>query len=522
MKIENLESLQGIQPNAWRRLINFFESVEAGQPVNYVTPFLPKKARGREAAFAQELLKMASTDIQQLQTIEERETEKFGPFSLRDPWELRRPLVEEYFHQVEVKSSISLRKAWLQLAKLIPAHSLRALSLDESYKLSPKGKNLGLPHFSSSKTVELEYLKRAKRIAASGYKNDAYPAVVGWRGQPNGSTVSIKNRTVWMSDHAETYISTGVIQPALEALRHKPGFAAWNDLEYVDRRVTQIIDRARAPIVSVDFSGYDQSLPSTVIRLAFDLLRFWFVVGDKARIDWMERDFLESGLATPDGIYTERDGGVPSGKGSTNFVDSLAQLLTVLAAGIDLGINWLDIEVLGDDGIWSPDQLIDVERLSSYYEDLYGMKVSEDKGGFSLDHVMFLQRLHDRRYRKHGICVGIRSIVRTLNGVMHLERLHKGLKPQFFSARAIMQAENAKNHPNFRKLVSYLYQQDKFMRSLDPVEIFEQAGGVGMVEDVLGLRSYRFGTQLPSSGLEKFETVIELRRLRGEKRKRAA
>jgi len=515
MRIESLETLQDkLNPDVWRGLRRYLESVRTGQPKDYVTPLLSKEKRSNQLAFAQELLnKMVRTDIQLLKEIEEKEALKFGPFSIRDPWALRKPLVEKYFSQVEVKSSISLRKAFLQLAKLIPAHSLTALDLDDSFHLSPKGKNLGLPAFSSDRKYEKSYLKKAKQIAAKGYIEDTFDAVIGWRGQPNGSTVHIKNRTVWMMSHVETYVATGVVNPLLAVLKIKPGFAAWNDLSYVDKRITRMMDRAKHNILSVDFSGYDQSLPSTIIRLAFDLLRLWFKERDAKRITWLERQFLSVGLVTPDGIYRGRDGGVPSGSGLTNLIDSLGQILAMFAACIDLGYTIRDFEVLGDDGAFSYDQLIDVERMSSYFQDLYGMSVSSDKGGFSIDSVQFLQRLHYRGYRRHGLCVGVRSLIRTLNGMCHLERLHRGLKPEFFSARLIMQCENARHHPNFRALVKYIFLHDRYLRHLDPAEVFKRAGGVGFVEDVLGLRSFRFTDELPSRGLNEFDTVIELRRL---------
>jgi hypothetical protein len=457
---------------------------------------------------------MASTDIQLLNEIEAKEVGKFGPFSIRDPWSLRKPLVEKYFYQTEVMSSINLRKAFLEVAKLIPPHSLDAMNMDASFNASPKGKNLGLPYFTSDRRMESAYLRRAKSIAAGGYVEDVFPCLLGWRGQPNGSTTHIKNRSVWMFDHAGTYISTGVIQPALSALRSKPGFAAWNSLSVVDRRITQIMDRAVAPIMSVDFSGYDQTLPATVIEMVYDLLRLWFKEKYAKRIDWMQRQFMTVGLVTPDGIYTGRNGGVPSGDGATNFVDSLGQLIVIRAAGLDLGFGLRDVEVLGDDGVYSFDRQVDVDQISSYYDDLYGMQVSADKGGFSLDHVLFLQRLHVRSWRKKGLCVGIRSIIRTMNGVCHLERLHRGLKPQFFTARAIMQVENAKGHPKFHQLVKYLYDHDRYLKVSDPSEIFQQAGGTDLVEEVLGLKSYKFTSELPSSGLDSFESVKILPSLR--------
>jgi len=521
MLVENIETLHAtLTESSWRRLNSFLHSVEKGQPVNYVTPFLPKEWRNDELGYGAHLLKkFGSTGVPLMDEIESKESQKFGPTSIRAPWDVRKDGVMEYFSQKKVDNNATLQRAFDTLAKAIKPHSLRPLSIRAAFNAAPKGKNLGLPAFTADKSFEQDYLRRVESIAAGGWKEKIFPAVVGWRGQPNGSTTLIKNRVVWMVDHAETYAGTGVIQVMLDALRDQPGFAAWNELSVVDRRVTSIIDRSKAPIMSVDFSSFDKSLPRAVIELAFSLMEYWFVGSARSQINWLRDQFLNMPIVTPSGILSGRDGGVPSGDSGTNMIDSLSQIIMAYAASYDLGYSLRDIEVLGDDGIYSFDNTVDVEALSSYYMDRFGMEVSSDKGGYSADNVLFLQRLHTRSYRRHGLCVGMRSIIRTLNGICHLERLNSKLPPEFFSARAIMSAENARWHPQFSKLVKHLFDNDKYMRTLDPSTIFVRAGGTEFVEEVLGLRSYRFTSELPTRGLDNFATVIELRRLQGRSRK---
>jgi hypothetical protein len=521
MLVENLESLHAsLTESSWRRLNSFLHSVEKGQPINYVTPFLPKEWRDDELGYGALLLKkFGSTGVPLMDEIEAKESEKFGPTSIRAPWEVRKDGVREYFTQKSVSNDANLQRSFDTLAKAVKPHSLRPLSVRAAYLASPKGKNLGLPVFTADKEFEKEYLRRVERIAAGGWKEKIFPAVVGWRGQPNGSTTLIKNRVVWMVDHAETYAGTGIIQVLLNALRDKPGFAAWNELSVVDRRITSIIDRSKFPIMSVDFSGFDKSLPRIVIELAFSLMEYWFDGSARSQINWLRDQFLNMPIVTPDGILSGRDGGVPSGDSGTNMIDSLGQILMAYAASYDLEYELCDIEVLGDDGVYSFNNTVNVDALSSYYMERFGMEVSSDKGGYSADNVLFLQRLHARNYRRHGLTVGMRSIIRTLNGICHLERLNSNLPPEFFSARAIMSAENARWHPLFPLLVKHLYESDRYMSQMDPAEIFVRAGGTEFVEEVLGLRSYRFTSELPTRGLDTFATVIELRRLRGRQGK---
>jgi len=513
METEPLSSLQATLPHVgWRRLESFLGSVERGQPENLVTPFLPDEWRSHELEYGSWYAEsIARSGVDEFNAVEEREAQKFGPFSIRLPYSEREEGVLEYLTQKEVKENKFLLFAFDRIKRWIPKHSLLPVDFSDSYASMPKDSNLGLPWFTRDRSVAIDYLKRARQLEADGYTSQVYPAALGWRGQPNG-TNKPKQRVVWMFDHLDTVVGITIQMPLLRALRPRLEFAAWNELSVVDRAITGMIDRTRFPILSIDFSGFDKSLPGTVIHLAFELLRYWFVERARRRIDWLENTLLTVGLVTPKGILRDRSGGMPSGAALTNAVDSLCQLLLMYG-------HALSGTVLGDDGVYLFDHEVDLDELSSLFFNEYGMTISSDKGSLSLDHVSYLQRVHLRTYRRHGLCVGVRSLTRTWNGATHRERGHSGLPPEFFSARTIMQLENAKWHPKFREAVKYFWSVDKYARELDPSEIFLRSGGVRVVEEVLGLTAFRFGNELPSQGLNTFETVRELRSLNSGVRK---
>jgi hypothetical protein len=267
-------------------------------------------------------------------------------------------------------------------------------------------------------------------------------------------------------------------------------------------------------IISVDFSGFDRSVPPILIHAAFDVLRNWFVENAWAQLDWLERTFRTVGIVTPDGLWQGRNGGVPSGSALTNLIDSLCQLILWNYVSDIIG-NKIDfLTVLGDDGVIMFRDEADMDLITDVVESHFGMMVGTDKGGISKDSVKYLQRLHMLSYQPDGLCRGVRSFVRTWNGCCHLERRTSGLVPQFFSARAVSQFENCRWHPNFPQQVKLLYQSDKFLRQFDPLTVFKQAGGAENVEAVLHLRSFKVGLELPSQGLNNFETVRILRSLR--------
>jgi hypothetical protein len=511
--------LDNLNDDARQHLNNFMYGTVVGQSENYTTPFLPSGARGHELEYAEEIYTQYALTpyFDQLNEIEQREAKKFGPFSVRDPWELRRSLFEAYFSQKEeLPSTEGLEYAVNQVVRL-NQFRLSCLPLDLAYANLPPGTNLGLPEFTSDKRAKGEYLKRARHLAASGYEQGfLYPCVVGWRGQPNGSTVHIKNRTVWMFDHLETIVGLSAQIPTLNALRGCEEFAAWNNLDHVDEAMTKVLHTSHGDkIISVDFSGFDQSVPGWLISLAFKILKSWFATRDWPQLDWLEHQFKTTGCLTPDGWAVGRVGGVPSGSALTNLIDSLCQLILWHYVSWRLRVEIRFLTVLGDDGVILFKGSPAMDEISDLVQAEFGMTVSSDKGGTSSDSAQFLQRLHMLNYKPDGsLCRGVRSVMRTWNGVCHLERRTSDLPPQFFSARAIMQLENCKWHPNFTKLVGHYFRVDRYAKVLDPVEIFDEAGGTGKVEEVLRLRSFKSGQELPSQGLNQFATVSELRRLR--------
>jgi len=509
MQVLPLGSLYSTLPvDGWRRVENYLKNVVAKpQSVDYVTPFFPKDKRNDALGYGQEILRrFGTTKFPLLNDLELSASEKFGPFSIRLPYGERLESISLYFSQKKVEKSSVLERATELVAGQLPKASLKALALDDSYANMPPGTNLGLPYFSRMAEHRKLYLDRARLIHTNGYKDDVYPSVLGWRGQPNGTSVP-KQRTVWMFDHCETIIGLSIQIPVLSALKNLPGYSAWNDLEVVDRAITRMIDRAKGLMLSVDFSSFDASAPRVLIEAAFNVLRHWFERSAWSRINWLERQFLTVGLVGPEGILHGRDGGVPSGSALTNLIDTLVQKILWHVIGLVLGVKVLDAEHLGDDGVISFVGEPNIDEMSDAVNNLFGMKVSADKGGASGSSVQFLQRLHMRDYRINGLCRGIRTVCRTWNGVIHQERIHEDLPAEFFSSRAIMQLEQLKWHLNYRKVVYYYYTLDKFAREMDAVTIFRRSGGAKKVEEVLGLTSFRVGEELPSEGLKSFFTV---------------
>jgi len=518
LETEYADLPEGVAPT----LKSYLDRQVLGHPTDEMTPFLPKEFRDKQREYAELVYRnVAESRYDFINDVELREVEKFGPFSIKDPWALRRDHLQEYFVQNYHGDAKVLDLAKHRVSMLLKKQ-LQPGSLGSAFANLPSGTNLGLPWFSSSDEFRGDYYKRAVSLLQSGFKYRIYNAVIGWRGQPNGSMHHIKNRDVWMMDHLETIIGLSIQMPLLQELRKRFEFAAWNTLDQVDRAMTTFLDVARHEIISVDFSGFDQSVPAELIHAAFDVIRSWFDKSASKRIDWLEDQFLHVGIDTPDGVYTGRNGGVPSGSALTNLIDCLVHLIVWAYVSIVIGNRLVLVSVMGDDGVVYFERPVQMHEIELLVKEAFGMSVSADKGGFSRDIVSFAQRVHNRNYRPDGVCRGVRSIVRTWNGACHLERRISDLPPEFFSARTIMQLEYCKWHPNFMSLMDLYYDSDKYARIEDPAEIFKRAGGVRKVEKVLRLQSFRKGHELPSAGLDQFAVVQELRRRREQDINRAS
>lgn len=501
------------------RLTNFLNSVSRGDPTDLRTPLYDKDLP--RTWFLDQVAKFAFTGIEALDDYEHGEELKVGPYSIREPWDKRRDSINEYFKNVTVNPDLSATDyADDQLLALVP-RALIPLGMDSAYSLMPRGTNLGLPKFTREKSDERWYLDEARKLDALEYPLDTwFPSVIGWRGQPRGLNEIPKQRNVWMCSHVETIIGKTLVQPLVDGLRGKEEFAAWNPLHRVDEVVTHMFDEAKQPILSIDFSSFDQRMTRFVIEHVFDVINLWFP-GYERRVLWLREFFLTSGIVTPDGLKTGRSGSVPSGSSFTNMVDSLGHIWIAHYIAYRLRNQLTHLTVLGDDGLWCFEKPFDVRHVSEVATEL-GMEISSSKSALSHNEVHYLQRVHLKDYRNDGVCRGVRSFFRTVGSMIAQERRpRKKFTPEMHSIRWISQAENCKWHPNFPKLVKFLYDGDKLLQQLDPGQILRASGGVGKAESFLNIRSFPYKNELTLDRFDEYQTVRLLRKYRSEEGSRA-
>lgn len=469
--------LDYLDPRIENKVKAFLGRIRAGQRTDFRTAIWDGKSREEVRddvlSFA---IKSGSSSFNDLEL---SASNKFGSFSVRQPFDEVKEKVELYYQPkpFHIDEEV-LAKAIIELSKLVPFGSLRATDVVTAYESSPKGTNWGLPFFSSDKRDYPRYLDLARQLEFRNYPiGDYWPCVLGVRSQPNQIGKPAKWRALHMASHVIVMEELRIQRPLLNTLKRHPWFVAWNTPIDINRRATSILQNSHGRAkLSSDFSSYDARLPREIIQGVFSCIRNWFRSSDHQLIHWLEDCFLHVGILCPDGYYTGRDGGVASGLGMTNLVDTLAQILVDMIIAIICDTRIEDAMYLGDDGV----KLFSDEVTPEMYAevcDLMNLSVSVDKSLYSDEEIDFLQRRHSLWYEKDNMNVGYRSFVRTACGVISFE-VFSDISGYVLSLRGIQQVEQCSDNPHFSEMVEWLYEGDDFLHRTAPIALLEKAGGV--------------------------------------------
>ena len=417
--------------------------------------------------------------------LESNELKKCGPFK-RSPYEKYKGNLYAYYPEqvggVEVVvPSAPNRQRMLELAVSDVADYLRTrirriaiqTDLDAAYKSARKNTNLGLPYLSNRWTPDIiaEYLGRARRGLGGG--KVFYPFTLFHRSQPKGLE-SWKDRVVWGSDHAETFMGLTVLKPILDVLSDIPEFAAWRGIDAVEEYAAQIF-AVKGVLASTDFETFDATVDRMWMEAAVTLINacFGYNLGPRF-LGNMITYYTEGEIVTPEGLISGRHG-LPSGVTWTNLIGTFVQwlLLAITCRQIGRPLTNMRCMFLGDDGVIN---FANDEEVRVHFEvaRLMGLKVNDAKSSVSEDEFSFLQRHFRKANSTETFCPGVYSGLRTIGRLIWTERGGFKIDDEvltdsfvkydagFWTLVAFMKLENCKRHPKFRELVEYVVRGDKF------------------------------------------------------------
>jgi len=518
---ENSEHfISGLKEDAARSVLTTLARTRTGFNIDLVTPMIGKHSLDKNQerlGFIDHMLDVVAElrpSLQPLYDAELGQASKVGPISIMLPFAERRLDLYKYYCKDKVQNNVivHLERAFYRILSRIPKHTLRPVSLDEAFVQMPKGTNLGSPFFRKSSTLYPELLKAASLIEKSGFDvtkhND--PCMLYWRGQSAGLDKPVKQRAVWGYPHKISLHELRLMIPLISEFKKFPEFAALVSNDAVNVRVTSML-RDKHAKYCVDFSSFDQ-FAGPLIDMAFGLMRAAFHRSAEPLIDFVQDRFKRIPLLTPDGLWNGEHG-VPSGAGPTNWIDSMVNWIIAEAFADAEGIKLVKALFQGDDGVYEfsrdPDPAALVEFVSRI-----GMYIGFDKGGTSIDTVLYLQNVHMSNYIVDGLNVGVRPLERLLSGLLGFETPRdKTWRPVDTTFRWLQQMENARFHPQFERLSRLLYQYDRLIREFSIRELIDIGGGYNEIEARQRSKGFPYG-KYPLTNLANFSIVKETEKLR--------
>jgi hypothetical protein len=392
--------------------------------------------------------------------------------------------------------------------------------------------NLGWPFISSDPKYLPQALQLSEVLLRDLSPEAAFccPAILNTRGQPRGLYQRAKGRVVFGCSRAIGNIEKMIFRPVFQSLTHREGFSAWGGQRSVDDAITYLISKAYGnarALLSMDFANFDATIPSFVLHAQFDILEELFSPSTKSLLRFVREHFIRCRLVTPSGteLHQERERGIPSGSVLTNLIGSMANVWMLLYASHILKNPIEGFEVQGDDGVYLFNEGVDVDLLAAVLKAHFGVEMSVEKSQHAHREVHFLQNVHRYSYSasvvtyddgthtaSHMANVGIRPIMRVLNGMMSYERFRPNWNAKMDTLRWMQQVETAASHPMFSGFVDWFLGADKYAH-LPVSQLIQEAGGAEAVNAVLGGGPWM--NKCPVEAIERSRVASEIRRLRG-------
>jgi len=136
-------------------------------------------------------------------------------------------------------------------------------------------------------------------------------------------------------------------------------------------------------VYSLDFSGFDSSVPAKIIDDAFGIARTHLELSSADELVWdrFKSDFIHSRIITPDGGVYQVHKGIPSGSSFTTIIGSVSNLIVLNYILIRIMGRTVDkdrVQIQGDDAIIGLNSYVPLAEMSAVAAEL-GFTLSVEK-----------------------------------------------------------------------------------------------------------------------------------------------
>lgn len=255
-------------------------------------------------------------------------------------------------------------------------------------------------------------------------------------------TVKHKGRLVWCLEAGHILFESQYARPLTEHLAMIfPNIATGKKPEEIR---TKMLNWGYKNWISIDYSKYDSTVQSWVLKKVFEIIKLFFSEEYHAEIDWIRDNFITLNILMPNGEIEWKHKGIPSGSYFTQIIGSLVNAYMVLTylchvhkcnrskVEVDLtyryNVKEMTFMAMGDDNIIFTVEPIDKANLVWFLKWKFGIDVSEEKSeqGTADDAPSFLKR----EYYQAG---EYRDLTDLLLNMLHPERVReydkKGFSP---------------------------------------------------------------------------------------------
>lgn len=243
----------------------------------------------------------------------------------------------------------------------------------------------------------------------------SYPILIGSRMQCSGGfeegtgkrvPAKHKERAVCMIDERQIFAEL-MFSKAAQHNMHCSKYYAMGKAPKELHSIVTVLTNNRSSWTSIDYSGYDQSLPGWLIYEAFDIIHGWFhpIMMDKWEWLWkvIVKDFVSKRFLGRGGELVLASDGVPSGSMFTSIIDTICNMLIVCTYfhSRQVPTNQYSMCICGDDNIIAHDCDLDLEDFSGYINRVFGVTCHPTKCAVSGDYTY--PQFLSREWRPNGV-----------------------------------------------------------------------------------------------------------------------